>query len=365
MTTAITTHWSQPILVLMVTLLGIVPAVVAQEGDVTFTEILRIGDESSEIPVFLSQVVSMAVDSRDQLYVTDFGFKGVLVFSSDGALLREIGREGRGPGEFMGPPFAHIGPGDTLYVLDRQLQRLTVFSPQDQSLIKSVTLRHADSQETQPYSVLGITDQGLLMVFTNTQSYLAQFVYRDGTVASDTVAHLRGADYVEFRMGSVSGARFLPYSARPHFALSADEVLYYGRSAAVDLIGIPLKGGEKTRITVPHEPIRITPEERSASVDAVRLDDLRKDLLANIPEYKPAFWTLLPDGKGHLWIELARPQNERTHPWEIINRKGVAVARAILPENMQLISVRGNRAYGELQDEATGAPMAVVWEISF
>ena len=363
------------VLAVMAVMLAGSPGGYAQPAVVTFTEIFRIGDESADNPVFLDWVNTMAVDSEDQLYLTDGGFKGIRMFSKDGVLLREIGREGNGPGEFTGPPSAHIGPGDTLYVWDRQINRLSIFRPRDQSLVTSVTVRHSESRDFRPINILGITDQGLLMEFSGfnasdiedaaSQSHRAHFVYRNGATASFYMAQLPGIDFVPFRMGGVTGVRYLPYAAHPHFALSADGILYYGMGDAIDLTGIPLDGSESIHISLPHEQVPVTPAEREASAAGIRVDDLRKDVLANIPEYKPAFRELLLDGTGHLWIMLSRPEGAQTTEWLVLDNSGEVVARANPPKGTRLVSLYGSRAYGEGRDEDTGAPFAVAWEISF
>jgi hypothetical protein len=51
------------------------------------------------------------------------------VFSSEGKYITAIGREGKGPGEFMNPGPAVFAPGDTLYVFDGSLRRAIIFDP--------------------------------------------------------------------------------------------------------------------------------------------------------------------------------------------------------------------------------------------
>ena len=113
----------------------------AQPGVVEFTEAYRIGDEEAGDSIFFGNVVSMAVDSEGQLYLTDAGNKSIQMFSPDGVPIREIGREGGGPGEFEWTPSVHIGPGDTLYAWETNKYRLTTFSPEDQSLVSRASFK--------------------------------------------------------------------------------------------------------------------------------------------------------------------------------------------------------------------------------
>jgi hypothetical protein len=58
------------------------------------------------------------------------GREHVLVYTSDGRFLRALGRRGDGPGEFggLGAISVHIGPGDTVGVVDSR-RGMSLFSP--------------------------------------------------------------------------------------------------------------------------------------------------------------------------------------------------------------------------------------------
>ena len=350
-------------------------AVNAQPGVVEFTEAYRIGDEGAGDSIFFGNVVSMAVDSEGQLYLTDTGNKSIQMFSPDGVPIREIGREGGGPGEFEWTPSVHIGPGDTLYAWETNKYRLTTFSPGDQSLVSSNTIGNPVSDAPRPLRFLGATNQGYLMEFAGSHipgsqgqddlGHFAKIVTWDGNAPDDHLAQLPGADFVIFEMNSFSGVRFLPYSAGPNFVLSADQVLYHGMSDAIQLTGTTLEGEDVHKISLPHTLVSVSASERESRVAGIQLEQLRKDVLANIPEHKPAYVWLLSDDAGHIWIWLSKPENEQTITWLVLNDAGETVATAQIPDGMYLMTVRGGRAYGSQVDENSGAPIVIAWEITW
>ncbi|MEX2611414.1 MAG: hypothetical protein WEA24_15940 [Gemmatimonadota bacterium] len=61
----------------------------------------------------------------------------MLVYDSAGSLSRTVGSQGQGPGEFMLATMPVLGPGDSVFVFDVGLQRLTVFTP-DLSFARSI-----------------------------------------------------------------------------------------------------------------------------------------------------------------------------------------------------------------------------------
>ena len=351
-------------------------AVNAQPGVVEFTEAYRIGDEGRGDSIFFGNVVSMAVDSEGRLYLTDFsGNKSIQMFSPDGVPIREIGREGGGPGEFEFTPSVHIGPGDTLYAWETNKFRLTTFSPEDQSVISSNTIGNPASRAPSPLRFLGVTNQGYLMEFSgfhipgsqgqDDSGHFAKIVTWDGNVPDDRLAQLPSADFVTFQINSSQGIRFLPYSARPHYVLSADQVLYHGMSDAIQLTGTTLEGEDVHKISLPHTPVSVSASERESRVARIQHEQLREDLMANIPEHKPAYIRLLPDDAGHIWIWLTRPENEQTSTWLVLNDAGETVATAQIPYGMELLTIRGGYAYGNQVDENSGVPIVVAWDISW
>ena len=62
-----------------------------------------------------------------------------MVFSPRGAFLREVGRRGSGPGEFRGIGAIAALPGDSILLIDPQLQRASLFGP-DLSFRRSMSL---------------------------------------------------------------------------------------------------------------------------------------------------------------------------------------------------------------------------------
>lgn len=352
----------------------------AQTGIAEFTEAYRIGDEGAGDSIFFGDVASMALDSQGRLYLTDFmGNKSIRMFSPDGVPIREIGRKGGGPGEFEFTPTVHLGPGDTLYAWETNKFRLTTFSPEDQSLVSSNTIGNPSSRAPHPLRFLGAVNQGYLMEFAGSyipgsqvqydMGHFAKIVTWDGNALDDRLAQLPSANFVIFDMNSIgfsgSGVRFLPYSAKPNYVLSADQVLYHGMSDAIQLTGTTLEGEDVHKISLPHTPVSVSASERESSVGRIQLEQLRKDVLANIPEHKPAYQRLMSDDAGHIWMLLSKPENEQTSTWLVMNAPGETVATAQIPDGMRLMAVRGGRAYGTQADENSGAPIVIAWEISW
>lgn len=73
-----------------------------------------------------SHIGGVAVDAAGLIYVLETQDRQVRVYDYQGGLLRRIGREGEGPGEFKSPSLIGI-QHDTLAVVDLNLNRVTLF----------------------------------------------------------------------------------------------------------------------------------------------------------------------------------------------------------------------------------------------
>lgn len=71
--------------------------------DVDFEEVFRIGSLMGEEWEQFGDVQKVMFDAAGRLYVFDDQAERIFVVGADGALIREIGREGEGPGEFRNP----------------------------------------------------------------------------------------------------------------------------------------------------------------------------------------------------------------------------------------------------------------------
>jgi hypothetical protein len=89
---------------------------------------VRIGDDETGEAYEFTVIIGVAVSPRGLVHVLQGGEAAVRVFDERGRHVRTIGRDGEGPGEFRAPgAFGFLG--DTLWVHDRSLRRVSYFAP--------------------------------------------------------------------------------------------------------------------------------------------------------------------------------------------------------------------------------------------
>jgi DNA-binding beta-propeller fold protein YncE len=82
-------------------------------------------------PDVFNQPTSIAIAPNGDIFVAeghspDYGNSRIMKFSSDGKLIKIIGKKGRGPGEFMGPHHLTFDSRGRLFVSDRGNNRIQI-----------------------------------------------------------------------------------------------------------------------------------------------------------------------------------------------------------------------------------------------
>jgi hypothetical protein len=94
---------------------------------------------SSERENFFIKITGLCCDDEGNLYVADSGWNKIFKFDSNGKFLMSFGREGQGPGEFMGQRMSNhlkisFGNDGKLYVNDPGNSRISVFTKEGKFL---------------------------------------------------------------------------------------------------------------------------------------------------------------------------------------------------------------------------------------
>lgn len=83
---------------------------------------------SDDDEYILTRPIQFRIDGGGNIYILDIGEKRIMVYSPEGEFVRQIGREGEGPGEIMGGIVQlAIDGNDVLYLADNSLNRVTLF----------------------------------------------------------------------------------------------------------------------------------------------------------------------------------------------------------------------------------------------
>ena len=93
-----------------------------------FKEILSIGDnEVAEKEYLFNDPSFICVDKAHRIFISESSEMAVRVFDSTGNYIKNIGRHGRGPGEFLNFTLMYINNNDELLIFDNFSARISIF----------------------------------------------------------------------------------------------------------------------------------------------------------------------------------------------------------------------------------------------
>ena len=346
--------------------------------DLTLTEVVRIGDEAEGDSLWFEQVGSLAVDSKGRIYASGWslfrGVHSVRVISNDGIFLHEIGSRGQAPGEFMENPVVWVGLQDTVFVLDVENNRLTVFSPDDHHFIATTRLTRIGPDTEQPQRLLAVTQSNLLIEYEYSpfraveegrEAYWQLTLFdRSGQVKKDSVASGPLWEPVEVK-NSRGRPVHIPriFAREAKYAISPNNLIYYGWNEGIVITAVTLEGNAMHEIVVPHPAVRGTAKdvEKEAGPFAEWAAILRQDVHGT----KPAYNAMVADDEGQLWLKMSWLEDAPETSWLIIDSEtGAVVSKASLPTNAEILVIRDGRAYGYLAVERAITKILIVWEIT-
>jgi len=122
--------------------LTVIPADIQPKYSVQF---IREAIYGSSNDIIIGPIGTITVDESGRVYISAEETIGILVFETDGHYLAQIGRNGRGPGEFMHDfPAIHIS-SNRLYAIDLVAHRINIFSLESFQLIRTFNI-NTDSE---------------------------------------------------------------------------------------------------------------------------------------------------------------------------------------------------------------------------
>lgn len=323
------------------------------------TELFRLGDELAGDTILFGEIGELvAIDGSGRIFVGEQQDPRIYVFTEDGNLLKTIGQEGRGPNEFQRLESIYVGPTDTLYIFDSDLERISAYEPRQMELVYEFTV-FEDSLGF-PYWLVGTLNTGFLVAYSWPISPIEVLeeprlhvmrVGWAGKVIDPPIHSLLDAEWIVSLEGENSFVMKTPFGREPVLRMDLLGSLYVGRTESIDITVISPSGIQSKAVTYVLAPIPLTHSEIEHYVKD-RSDWYRKVVLsADLPATKPIFETFIVDDLQRIWIKTTSPSiMDTTSQWLILDRESELHGRIILPVNTNLIAVRGGRAYAVNQN---------------
>ncbi len=251
------------------------------------------------------------IDPAGRLYVADQSPTVIKVFDRGGRLIRTIGRDGDGPGEFRSPILGIHGT--SLVVFDPRLARLSVFDT-------AGTFLRSWPSICCHYSAISIDSAGRVAVRTTQQDaagFTSAFIRytMDGKVVDTIPVPVDGQPrLIELSRGGNRMRMGIPFSPGAAEALAPDGTLIHAWTGEFRLI-VSRTGRDTVQVFGRRwAPVAISEARRQASFEPLAKDLARQwgeeavaraFSLADIPKTAPAMQTFFVDPTGTRWISVS------------------------------------------------------------
>jgi sugar lactone lactonase YvrE len=258
---------------------------------------------------------SIAVSPEGEIYLLDTQVPVLRAYSPDGTHLRDIGREGRGPGEYNGPDGTAVLPDGRILVRDPPNQRISVFASDGEYL-------------TQWMLSGGFNTDRRFYVDTAGYSYVTALLERgvgpwdwefglvrysaEGELLDTLAGPIWDYDYARVTASAENSrsVRRVPFS--PAMAWSFSPLAYMVGGLSSDYRIDLFRGeGDVLRIEREWAPVPVKPEEAEERRRRIT-QGLQRQYGSwrwngpDVPDTKPPFRELFLSWEGNLWVVLSQ-----------------------------------------------------------
>ena len=327
-----------------------------------FVEELRIGSENDD-PTGLSDVRGILVDRKGNLWIIEGSTQEIRVFDPTGKHLRNIGRSGKGPGEFTYADGMATAPDGLVWVHDPKNARFSIFDQDGKFVRQQLALSNG-------YGYLwrgGIDGKGrvwdALFLYDERKPFASKLRRAAPDWSQvDTLnvpeCHARNASPEEGGFRFPRGSMTIPYYPNPvsTWDYNAGAIWCAPTGAEYQLFKIAVDRQDTVaRIKGSGRPAIVTAEERDSAIARVeafkkRAGDASLDY-SRIPRVKPIIQAAFVDEEGRLWV---RRSSDVGAVFDLYSGQGKAIATLHLPYPVTTYHrpvVRAGRAWFVVQEE--------------
>ena len=342
-------------------------------GNVSFTETTTYGEIYMRLlPPQLGFGPEMAVDENGNVYRSDKGERTILVFNNEGELIHNVGRDGRGPGEFQSIVALDIAENQ-LKVFDSSQSRISTFSTSNFELLQTIpinatTWRDAiESGYLNPQTVIALNNDLYLTSLRdeNDDGSFHQEYYKmnqEGQIVSNKIIEtsIKLSHTGTTKQGYSTSIR-PPYSTEGKISVSKDGQLFHINTGEFLIKKYDVDGHYLSSIYYPYQK------------EPLEKDDVLNDYHPNMhpvfdnaefPETWPALESIIVDDEERTWVSTIT-EDKSVRQWYVLEESGEVVASFSWPRNSDIKMIRNNKMYAEETDQEAGIKVIVGYDLEF
>ncbi len=308
-----------------------------KSGKVEFFLDLIITDEDLPEEVFFQNPRGIAQHSNGNIFICDSDAHNIKIISPMGKLIKLVGQQGQGPGDFNSPTFIDI-VGDRLIVYEFMNRRFSILDENGRfikSVLHSLELGRPEGMKALP--------DGRVILMTEVQvenKNVLQQWYRLLLLSSD-LEILKTIYSVKLEMRKLITEPIRMYVPQPFRPFIYWDVLVDGRIAIgfSDKYEIEIHDPDKGKLytfSYDYQPIEVNDEDKKRHFSIFTMavwkgntKEIKKgapDYVKNntsFPKYKPAFKNIISDDEGNIWVQSYNEnRNKEEQLFNVFDEKG-------------------------------------------
>lgn len=312
------------------------------------TALVSLGTLDGEGPESFFRVSSAVRSENGTITVFNAGSTEARQFTSSGEFVRTIGRQGQGPGEFMGVARMRVLSDDRIAIWDTRARRLSLFDATGE--LERVITPEGIERRPQLITVLDdgstLFQQEIIQPESPTelrQNYANYILWGPNGEVLDTLPRQEHVEVILWGEGPLVGPPI--FGSATEYAGDAGgywiggqkhtDLVHYGLDGAVDVI---VRWPDSDR-SVGSDAADLWVEEQLQGVTDPAVREQRIVLYRGTPvaDRFPAYGDLFVDRVGLLWVqEYERPGRTDPSRWWVFDGQGMLLGEVRLPLGSRL-----------------------------
>lgn len=311
-------------------------------GSVNFTRDFFISEKDFPEEVYFQSPRGIVVHTDGRIYVIDSSAHNIKMIGPDGKLMKVIGQEGQGPGDFYSPAFIAISK-NRLVVWESMNRRFSILD-MDGEFLK---LAKIDDELGRPIKMRALPD-GRLVVMTEAQveidnkllqQYTLFLLSSDFEIVKTLFSHkLRRRKLITDPMRVYVPQ---PYAPNILWDITSDGRIVLGCSDLTDIEVFDPDRGRLFTFSFEYTPVKLTDEDKDNHFAIFTMTVIRgnkketkqgaPDYIKDntgFPRYKPAFKDIVTDDEGNIWVRPFHEDRElEDFLFDVFDKKGQFIKR--------------------------------------
>lgn len=299
--------------------------------------------------IYISHINDIVTDDLNRVFIADgaYGKCKIHVFNPDGSYVKTVGRNGKGPGEFIALDKLFILDNE-LYVLDRQMQRISVFSLNTFELLETIDINPdslkqiEDLRSASPSDIylgndgnflVGFADQ-LLIQEEDTRENTKYYIFNDDwEIISDQIFSRTPIQFIYSEINNRSSSTTYSFMNQSLMDVTKDGIIFSAWSKDV-LIKVHDSNGKYLRSFYhPFNQSKLNKDDIINRFDEAWVNNpdgikrwKARTRSLDYPETWPAIHNLIVDDENRIWIATIT-DSKTEFEWWLLNDHGELLAK--------------------------------------